>query len=291
VGTVAGAGTIAVMIPPSVLMVIYAIITDQSVAELLIAGIIPGLVAVFWYMVMIYVRCKANPKLSPQLLERVTWKQRFGSFRHSWGVAVLGLIVMGGIYTGVFTPTEAGALGAASALLLGLVTGRLSLGSLKDALTDATKTTAMIFIIIATAMVFGSFLGISRIPANLSDFLLGLNVPRIYILFGILLMYIVAGFFIDMLAFAFLTLPIIFPAIKALGYDPLWFGVITVHMFEVALITPPFGLNLFIIRGMTGISMGEIIQGIVWFVAMDMVTLASYVAFPQLATWLPGLMR
>ncbi len=291
VGTVAGTGTIAVMIPPSVLMVIYAIITDQSVAELLIAGIIPGLVAAFWYMLMIYVRCKLNPKLSPRLLEDAGWKDRLKSLRHSWGIALLGLIVMGGIYTGVFTPTEAGALGAAAALALGLFTRRLKIESFKEALMDATKTTAMIFLIIATAMVFGNFLGISRIPTTVSDFLLGLNVPRIYILMGILVMYVIAGFFIDMLAFAFLTLPIIFPAIQALGYDPLWFGVITVHMFEVALVTPPFGLNLFIIRGMTGIPMGEIIRGVGWFVAMDIVTLASYVAFPQLATWLPSMMR
>jgi TRAP-type C4-dicarboxylate transport system permease large subunit len=166
----------------------------------------------------------------------------------------------------------------------------LKLENLKEALGDATKTTAMIFLIIATAMVFGYFLGISRIPVNVSDFLLGLNVPRIYILIGILIMYIIAGFFIDMIAFAFLTLPIIFPAVLALGYDPLWFGVITVHMFEVALITPPFGLNLFIIRGMTGIPMGEIIRGVIWFSVMDIVTLATYVAFPQLATWLPSMM-
>lgn len=291
IGTVAGTGTIAVMIPPSVLMVIYAIITDQSVAALLIAGIIPGLVAAFWYMVMIYVRCKCNPSLSPQLLENITWKDRFKSLGHSWGTAALGLIVMGGIYTGVFTPSEAGALGAAAALALGVFARKLKFKTLKEALTDATKTTAMIFLIIATAMVFGCFLGISRVPTTVSDFLLGLQVPRIYILMGILLMYVIAGFFIDMLAFAFLTLPIIFPAIQALGYDPLWFGVITVHMFEVALVTPPFGLNLFIIRGMTGVPMGEIIRGVSWFVAMDMVTLASYVAFPQLATWLPSMMR
>ena len=291
VGTVAATGTIAQMIPPSILMVVYAIITDSSVARLLIAGIIPGLIAAFWYMVMIYIRVKLNPKLAPQLLERAPWKERITSLRHVWGVAVLGVIVMGGIYSGIFTPTEAGALGAAGAMALGVFTKKLKFGNFKEALDDATKTTAMIFLIIATAMVFGYFLGISRIPANLSDFLLGLDVPRVYILMGILIMYVIAGFFIDMLAFAFLTLPIIFPAIVALGYDPLWFGVITVHMFEVALITPPFGLNLFIIKGMTGIPMGDIIRGVIWFSVMDLVTLATYVIFPQVATWLPSLMQ
>ena len=156
---------------------------------------------------------------------------------------------------------------------------------------DSTKTASMIFLIIAAAFLFGYFMGISRIPTNLSDFIVGLPVPPIVILMGVLLLYIIAGMFIDMLAFAFLTLPIIFPAMMAIGYDPIWFGVITVHMFEVALITPPFGLNLFIIRGIVpDKSMKEIIGGVGWFVAMDMVTLAIYVAFPRVATWLPSLM-
>ena len=290
-GTVAGAGTIAQMIPPSVLMVLYAIITEQSVAKLLIAGIIPGIVAAANYIIMIYVRCRLNPELAPRIMERVSWKARVFSLKDSWGVALLALIVMGGIYSGVFTPTEAGALGAFGALSLGLMTRKLNHKSIHEALVDSAKTAGMIFLIIAAAMLFGYFLGISRIPANVSDYIVGLEVHRFVILLGILLMYVVAGFFIDMLAFAFLTLPIVFPVITALEYDPLWFGVITVHMFEVSLITPPFGLNLFILRGMVpGISMRETIQGVMWFFVMDMVTLAMYVAFPQLATWLPSLM-
>jgi C4-dicarboxylate transporter, DctM subunit len=291
VGTVAGTGTIAQMIPPSILMVIYAVITDQSVAKLLIAGIIPGIIAAANYMIMIYVRCRLNPALAPQTLKEVSWKERFISLKHSWGIGVIALVVMGGIYSGIFTPTEAGALGAFGVLSLGVVSRRLKIADVREAVRDSTQTTAMIFLIIATALLFGYFLGISRIPAAVSDLIVGLNVHRLVILMGILLMYIIAGFFIDMLAFAFLTLPIVFPSITALGYDPLWFGVITVHMFEVALITPPFGLNLFIIRGMVPeASMGEIIQGVLWFAAMDVVTLIIYVMFPQVATWLPSLM-
>jgi tripartite ATP-independent transporter DctM subunit len=291
VGTVAGTGTIAQMIPPSILMVIYAVITDQSVAKLLIAGIIPGMIAAANYMIMIYIRCRLNPGLAPQAMKGVPWKERLFSLKHSWGIGVIAIIVMGGIYTGIFTPTEAGALGAFGVLSLGLISKRLKLKEIREAVRESTQTTAMIFLIIATALLFGYFLGISRIPAAVSDYIVGLEVHRIVVLMGILLMYIVAGFFIDMLAFAFLTLPIIFPSIVALGYDPLWFGVITVHMFEVALITPPFGLNLFIIRGMVPeTSMGEIIQGVLWFAVMDIVTLAIYVMFPQVATWLPSLM-
>ncbi len=290
-GSVAGAGPIAQMIPPSIVMVVYGFITEESIGKLLIAGIIPGLIAAGVFMVMIYIRCRLNPRLAPLLPEKVSWKERIVSLRLSWGIAMMALIVMGGIYTGIFTPTEAGALGASGTLLLSLLSRQLTLRNFKDAVMDSTKTASMIFLIIATAFLFSYFMGISRIPSNLSDFIIGLPVPRFVILVGVLILYIIAGMFIDMLAFAFLTLPIIYPAMKALGYDPIWFGVITVHMFEVALITPPFGLNLYIIRGIVpDKTMRDIIGGTGWFVAMDMVTLAIYVAFPQVATWLPSLM-
>lgn len=290
-GTVAATGTIAQMIPPSILMVIYAFLTDQSVGKLLIAGIIPGIIAAAVYMVMIYIRCKLNPRLAPPLPEKIPWLERVISLKYSWGIAMISVIVMGGIYTGVFTPTEAGALGASATLVLGFLSRRLKLKGFKDAVMESTQTAAMIFLIIAAAFLFAYFMGISRIPSEVTDFIVGLQVPRFVILVGVLIVYIIAGMFIDMLAFAFLTLPIIFPAIVAVGYDPIWFGVITVHMFEVALITPPFGLNLFIMRGIVpDKSMKEIMQGIGWFVVMDMVTLAIYVAFPQVATWLPSLM-
>ena len=290
-GSVAGAGPLAQMIPPSIVMVVYGFITDTSIGKLLIAGIIPGIIAAGIFMVMIYIRCRLNPRLVPLVSERVSWKERVVSLGHSWGIAMMVVIVMGGIYSGIFTPTEAGALGAAGTLILGFLSRQLTLRNFREAVMDSTKTAAMIFLIIATAFLFSYFMGISRIPSNLSEYIVGLDVPRWVILFGVLVLYIIAGMFIDMLAFAFLTLPIIFPVIKALGYDPIWFGVITTHMFEVALITPPFGLNLFIIRSIVpDKSMREIIEGVSWFIAMDMVILAIYVAFPQVATWLPSLM-
>jgi len=290
-GSVAGAGPIAQMIPPSIIMVVYGFITEQSIGKLLIAGIIPGLIAAAVFMVMIYIRCRLNPRLAPLLPEKISWKERIVSLRHSWGIAMIAFIVMGGIYTGIFTPTEAGALGASGTLVLGLLSRQLTLKNFRHAVMDSTKIAAMIFLIIVSAFLFSFFMGISRIPTNVSNFIVGLDVPPIVILMGVLLLYIIAGMFIDMLAFAFLTLPIIFPAIVAIGYDPIWFGVITAHMFEVALITPPFGLNLFIIRSIVpDKSMKEIISAVGWFVAMDMVTLSIYVAFPEVATWLPSLM-
>jgi len=290
-GSVAAVGGLAQMIPPSILMVIYAIITDQSVSKLLIAGILPGILAAICFMGLIYLMVKLNPKLAPQPLTGVTWKERILSLKDSWGIVMLAFIVMGGIYSGIFTPTEAGALGAFGALFLGLITRRLKLKNFIEAVMETTKTTAMIFLIIATAMVFGNFLGISRLPSEISALLMNLQVPRFAILMGVLVLYIIAGMFIDMLAFAFLTLPIIYPALMALGYDPLWFGVITVFMFELALITPPFGLNLFILRGMVpDVTMEDIIRGVFPFILADFVILALYVAFPKISTWLPSLM-
>jgi len=290
-GCVAATGGLAALIPPSVVAVIIAVITDQSVGKLLIAGILPGLVAAGCFMVLIYVRVKLNPKLAPITLKGVTWGERFVSLKGTWGIGMLALIVIGGIYAGVFTPTEAGALGACGAFFLGLITRRLTMQNFKEAIMESTKTTAMIMLIIGTAMVFGVFLGISRIPANMSDYLMVLKVPRLVVLIGVIIMYIIAGMLMDMIAFCFLTLPIIYPAIVALGYDPIWFGIIVEVLCELALITPPFGLNLFVLRGMIpGITMGEVIRGSFPFMFMYLFTIILMIIFPGLATWLPSLM-
>jgi tripartite ATP-independent transporter DctM subunit len=290
-GCVAATGGLAALIPPSIVAVIVAVITDQSVGKLLIAGILPGLVAAGCFMALIYVRVKLNPKLAPMTLTGVTWKERFVSLKGIWGIGVLVLVVIGGIYVGIFTPTEAGALGASGALVLGLVTRRLTLKNFTEALMDSTKTTATILLIIGTAMVFGVFLGLSRIPANMTDYLMTSQVPPWVILGGVIVMYIVAGMFMDMIAFTFLTLPVIFPAIVALGYDPIWFGVVIMVLCELALITPPFGLNLFVLKGMIpGITMKEVIWGSFPFMFMYLLTILLMILFPGLATWLPGMM-
>ncbi|MFH2133173.1 MAG: TRAP transporter large permease subunit [bacterium] len=290
-GVVAAAGTIAQMIPPSILMVMYGIITEQSVGKLLIAGIFPGLLAAFNYMVMIYIRVKRNPELAPLIRENVTWKERIISIKSIWGIAILGFLVMGGIYSGAFTPSEAGAVGAFGAFVMALAVKRLNLTNFKECLIDVARTTGMVFLIIASAFMFGRLLAVSRIPVTMSEVLVGSDVPRFWILMGVMLMYLVMGFFIDMLAAMFITLPVIFPAIVGLGYDPIWFGVLMVHLCEVALITPPFGLNLFILKGtMPGIDLKEVIQGIFPFFIVDLITLALYIAFPQIALYLPSKM-
>lgn len=287
-GTVASAGTIAAMIPPSILMVIYGVITNQSIARLLIAGIIPGIVITVVYMTTIYILVKRNPSLAP-VAEPAPWRERIGSIRMAWGVGLLALVVMGGIYSGWFTPTEAGAVGAFAALVLALALRRLSWSDLRTSLMDSAKTTGMVYFIVASAFVFGSFLSVTRIPNDISEWVVGVDANRFVIMTGIVVLYVLMGFFIDMLAAMVLTLPIIFPAVIELGFHPIWFGVVMVNLAELALITPPYGLNLFILRGVIpDATMGEIVSGIWPFVIAGFVILALFMVFPQIALWLPS---
>lgn len=286
-GAVAAAGTIAQMIPPSILMVIYGIIAEQSIGRLLIAGIVPGVVAGLVYMAMVYIRVKRNPSLAPAL-PSVGWAERFGALRGVWGIALLAVIVMGGLYSGAFTPTEAGAIGAFGAFGAAVILRRLGWTDLWASLLDTSRTTATVFFIVAGAFVFGYFLGITRIPTQVSSLITSLAAPPIVILLSVMVFYIVLGTFMDMIAAMFLTLPIILPAMDALGFNLVWFGVLMVHLCEMALITPPFGLNLFIMKSVIpGAEMKEVIQGVGPFIVADLVTLALYIAFPQLALFLP----
>jgi tripartite ATP-independent transporter DctM subunit len=287
-GTVASAGTIAAMIPPSILMVIYGVITNQSIAKLLIAGIIPGIVITLVYMVTIYILVRRNPNLAP-VAERTPWMEKIRSIRSLWGVTVLALVIMGGIYTGWFTPTEAGGVGAFAAMVLAIATRRLDTSGLRTGLIDAATTTGMVYFIVGCAFVFGSFLAITGIPNDLSQWVISLEANRYVVLVAIILLYVVMGCFVDMLAGMVLTLPIIFPAIVKLEFDPIWFGVLMVNLCELALITPPYGLNLFVLRGVIpDANMKEIIAGSVPFVLAGFVILALLVSFPEVVLWLPS---
>ncbi len=290
-GAVAAAGTIAVMIPPSVAMVMYGVITEQSVGKLLIAGIFPGIIAAFWYMVMVYVRCKRNPALAPSLEARVSWLDRLKALKGTWGIIALATLVMGGIYTGIFTPTEAGAIGCFGAFVAAIALRRLRWDDLREALLGTMKTTGMAFLIVVCVFILTNALSVSRIPSNISEFIIGLEMPRIVILIGIMVFYLVLGTFMELIAALFITLPIFLPVIINLGYDPIWFGVLVVHTMEVSWITPPFGMNLFVLKSVVpDADLKDIIMGIGPYLLMDMVTLATYIAFPAVALFLPGLM-
>jgi len=287
---VASAGPLAQMIPPSILMIMYAIVAEEPIGALLIGGILPGLLAAVVYMVVVYIQVKRNPSLAPPV-PKATWSDRFGSIKNIWAFALLVLVIIVGIYTGIFTPTEAGAIGAFTAFILAVFLKGMNKEKLKNSLLETVKTTSMVFFIVGSSFIFGYFLSITRLPTAVSEFLTGLPVAPVIIIIGIIIMYLIIGMFIDMIAAMFLTLPIILPAIEALGYDPIWFGVLLVFLCEVALVTPPFGISLFIIKGAVPDSdIKEIIQGSIPFIIGDLVIIALLVIFPEIITFLPSLM-
>jgi tripartite ATP-independent transporter DctM subunit len=286
-GVVAASGTLASLIPPSVILVIYGIITEQSIGALLIGGFIPGVISAVIYAGMIYTRVKISPELGA-VQPKASWKERIYSLKGTWGVLLLIVLVIGGIYSGVFTPTEAGGAGAFSAFIMALAMRRLTLARLKESLLETGRTTIMIFSIIVGVLIFVRFLALTGLPSSFADFIIALPIPRLLIILLLMSLYVFLGMFLDAIGMMMLTLPIIFPAVMALGYDPIWFGIIIVKMCEICLITPPVGLNVYIVRSVApDIPLEEIFRGIVPFVAMDVLTVALFIAFPQIITFLP----
>ncbi len=289
-GVVAASGTLASLIPPSVILVIYGIITEQSIGALLIGGFIPGVISAAIYAGMIYARVKISPELG-QLQPSVSWKAKFFALKGTWGVLVLIVLIIGGIYSGIFTPTEAGGAGAFGAFLMALSMRRLTWDRFKESLLETGRTTIMIFAIIMGVLIFVRFLALSGLPASFAEFVIDLPIPTLLILILILCIYVFLGMFLDAIGMMMLTLPIVFPAVVALGYDPIWFGIIVVKMCEICLITPPVGLNCYIVRSVApDIPLEEIFRGIIPFMVMDILTVAFFIAFPQIITFLPSRM-
>jgi tripartite ATP-independent transporter DctM subunit len=281
-GCVAAGGTLATMIPPSVIMVIYGFIAEQSIGALLLAGILPGLLQALSYSVMLYFRFRANPALGPPI-PAITWSDRIKSLSGTWGIFVLIFIVLGGIYTGFATPTEAAGIGAFGAFLMALP--RMRGKGLKTALLETARTTAMMFAIIVGVLIFVRFLAFSGMPGALVDTVLDLDVNRYVVLIAILAML---GMFLDGIGMLLLTIPIVLPAVTALGFDPIFFGVLVVRMVEIGLITPPVGLNAFVLKGVApDIPIGNIFRGCGWFVAVDLVNVAILIAFPAIILFIP----
>ncbi len=289
-GVVAASGTLASLIPPSVILVIYGIITEESIGALLIGGFIPGVISAAIYALMIYTRVKINPALGT-LQPSVSWKERFFALKGTWGVLLLIFLIIGGIYSGIFTPTEAGGAGAFGAFLMALTMRRLSLARLKESLLETGRTTIMIFSIIVGVLIFVRFLALTGLPSAFAELIIALPLPRVVIILLILSVYIFLGMFLDAIGMLMLTLPIVFPAVLALGYDPIWFGIIVVKMCEICLITPPVGLNCYVVRSVApDIPLEDIFRGILPFLAMDILTVALFIVFPQIITFLPSTM-
>jgi C4-dicarboxylate transporter DctM subunit len=290
-GSIAAGGTLDIMIPPSVMMIIYAIITEQSIGRLFLAGFIPGALEALFYLATIYLLCKRNPDIGPRG-PATTLREKFASLKGVWMSLVLFIVVIGGLYLGVFSPTEAGGIGAVGAFIFAIAQRRLSWQGFKDSLIDTMKTTAMIFTIILGAMIFNYFLAITRLPFELATFVGGLPMDRYFILAMILLLYIILGALMDEIAMVLLTVPVFFPVIVHLGFDPIWFGVIIIMMCVLGMIAPPVGMVVFVIAGIApDIPMSTIYRGAFPFFIAALFLVVVLVAFPQIALFLPSLMK
>jgi len=294
-GCIAAAGTFAAMIPPSIGFIVYAMFTDQSVGRLLAAGILPGIITATVYSISIIYRVKKNPELAPLIddKKKFTVKQKIFALKKTGPILILALIVLGGIYSGLFTPTEAAAAGAFATLIFGIRLGKLGkLEYFKQSLRESAQITSMLFIIIIGAMFYSRILSLTRIPVELSMMLQGWDVPRVFILGGILLIWFILGMIMNPTSIFALTLPIIFPIVTRLGYDPIWFGVIAIKLGEIAAVTPPVGLNVYTLKGVAGedTTIEEVFSGIWPFVVCDIIVLILLIAFPQITLFLPNLL-
>src|ERR1700712_5760311 len=289
-GTIAAGGTLGAMFPPSTVLVVYGIITEQDISKLFISGIVPGLLAMAMYMVTIAIIGAVRPDLLPAG-PRSPWSERLEALRHVWAPILLFIFVIGGLYGGLFTPTEAGGMGAGGAFIIGVLRGRLDRPGVRRSLLQATRTAAAVFTVLIGALLFGYFLTVTQTPQKVTEFLTGLGIGSYGVLGLIMLMYLVLGCLMDALAMVILTVPIIFPVIKELGFDPIWFGVIIVMTVELGLIHPPVGMIVFVIKSVIGdIDFSTIFKGVAPFIVTDLIRLAILVAFPILATWLPSRM-
>ncbi|MBA7639664.1 C4-dicarboxylate TRAP transporter large permease protein DctM [subsurface metagenome] len=290
-GTVAMGGTLAALIPPSILLVLYGVVVEQSIGELLIAGILPGLLSMFCFIILVVVRVRLRPQLAPRG-EKFSWKEKLLSLKGVIGIAIIFLAVIGGIYTGIFTPTEAGALGAFTCLILSLIMRRMNWVRFKETLHESLRVYSSIFLIILGAYMFIRFLALTRLPIDFAEFITSLPVHPMTVLAGIILVYLILGCFMDAIGLLLLTVPFIFPTVLALGFDLIWFGVIVVKMLEIALLTPPVGIQAYVLKSVAPhLSLGDIFMGFLPFFLVDVILVVGLlVAFPQISLLLPGMM-
>jgi len=286
-GVIAAGGTLGAILPPSTVLAVYAILTQQDIGKLFMAGIVPGILAMTMYVLTIVVIVKLRPGWLPGG-EVKPWSQRVADLKNVWAPLVLFIFVIGGLYGGFFTPTEAGGVGASGAFILGLLRRKLDGPKIREALLSATRTAAAVFTVLIGALLFGYFLTITQSPQKLTEFLTGLGIGRYGVLALIMLMYLVLGCLMDAMAMIILTVPIIFPVIVHLGFDPIWFGVIIVMTVELGLIHPPVGMNVFVIKSVVkDVSFTTIFKGVLPFILTDILRLVILIAFPIIALWLP----
>jgi C4-dicarboxylate transporter DctM subunit len=289
--SVAAGGTLGMLIPPSVLLVVYGVMTETDVGKLFIAGLIPGVLGVLGYMAAIGVATRLDPALGPPGA-RVGWPARLRALRGVWGMLLLFLLVIGGIYLGVFTPTEAAGIGAAGAFFIALSRRQLDFPALRKILVETGRTTAMMFLVLIGAIMFSNFMNVARLPNWVADWFRTLDVPALGVIFMMLAVYVLLGCIMESFSMVLLTVPIFYPIVQGLGFDLIWFGIIIVVVTEISLITPPIGLNVFVVKGMMpDVPVTRIFRGLVPFIAADVVRVAVLVLVPGIVLFLPNAMR
>ncbi len=288
-GTIAAAGTLGILIPPSTILIVYGILTEESIGKLFVAGLLPGLILSLFFVAVVAIMCSRNPKLGPAGAP-TTWREKLKATKGIIEAVLLFVLTIGGLFLGWFSPTQAGAIGAGGALLIGLFRRQLSWKSLVESGMDGLRTSCMVLFIITGATVFGHFMAITTIPFMLADWVGSLPIPTMAIMGVIIFIYFIGGFFMDSMALVVVTIPIFFPLVMKLGFDPIWFGVIIVLVAEMGVITPPVGVNVFVIKGIApDIPLETIFKGIMPFLVALILFTIILIIFPQIATYLPSL--
>ncbi len=287
-GIVATVGTLGVIIPPSVVLIIFGIITEQSIGRLFLAGIIPGLIIAFFFMIIIYTWAKINPAIAP-MSERSTWKERLRSLPEVAWVLLVFVLVVGGIMTGFFTPTEAGAVGTFAILVLAIIRRGLNFKGYVKSVAEALRTAGMLLMLVAGSVILGHFIAVTNIPQAAADWVTALAINRYLILTIICFIYLIGGSFIDDLAFMILATPIFYPVVLKLGFDPIWFGIVLGVVLMIGVVIPPVAICVFVVKNITKESMSVIYKGVVPFLISLVVVWGLLFVFHGLALWLPSL--
>lgn len=288
-GCIASGGTMGILIPPSMGFILYGVLTEVSIGHLFMAGILPGVLQAVFYIAAILILCRINPQIGPPG-PKTSLKEKVVSLKNTWSAIVLFLLVIGGIYLGIFTPTEAGAVGAFGAIVLTFLSRRLKGRNLLNSILESAQMTAMMILIMAGAFTFMNLMAMSKLPFVVADLVVGLSLSKYFIIAAIIVMYIILGMFLDIISSILVTVPILFPVVSALGFDPVWYGVIMVRVMEIGLITPPFGLDVFTLSGISRIPVSTIFRGVTPFVITDFLHIALLVAFPAVSLFIPSMM-
>jgi tripartite ATP-independent transporter DctM subunit len=290
IGCIVVTGTLAIMIPPSTTMVIYCLFVEQSIAKLLIAGIMPGLMSAF--VLITYITVTAYFKPTAQIMPRASWGERINALKDMWGIASIGIVVMGGLYSGFFTPNEAAAAGTMFIFVVALLQRKLPWEKLKGSLLSSVETTCMILLIMIGVIIFSRFLALTQITYDISNAIVGLNISTLTFIIAVMALYFFLGCFLEPIGMMALTLPVLFPVVLKLGIDPIWFGILTIKMSEISIESPPVGMNLFVVNGLLpDVPIQDIWKGTFPFIAVEMINLTLLIMFPQISLFLTSYMK